>query len=155
MFTGIQLKNFKAYKESPEVPLRPLTLVLGANNSGKSSLLHAILLLAQTIDDSASRQALVTSGAYIDLGGYYDIIGGGQHGKAQSFGIQISISENTIQNAYFGPEEEDAPQPTNLDVSFALDADRNAIVVSSASISGDDTVFATARRSSCTAIEVA
>jgi AAA15 family ATPase/GTPase len=40
-FTGLRLKNFKCFADSGDIPLRPLTLLFGRNNSGKSSVLQA------------------------------------------------------------------------------------------------------------------
>lgn len=61
MFTQLSLKNFKAWRdiekvdetgqmqrERIDIPLAPVTMLLGTNSSGKSSLLQALLLLKQT-----------------------------------------------------------------------------------------------------------
>jgi predicted ATPase len=47
----VQLSNFKSI-ENFEVQLSPLTVVIGANSSGKSSLLQALLLLIQHVTKS-------------------------------------------------------------------------------------------------------
>jgi predicted ATPase len=147
VFTQIHLEHFKAYRNSGRVPLRPLTLLLGANNSGKSSLLHAILLLAQTLEDTTSRQPLVTSGAFVDLGGYYDIVWGGP-GASEPFSIALSVTPSSIEQEFFLFEtSDDQASPTDLRVSFSFDPQRNAIVVSSSSLSGDSETFVSARRS--------
>jgi len=49
MLTEIQLKNFKAWRDTGAVPLRPVTMLLGTNSSGKSSLIQSLLLLKQTV----------------------------------------------------------------------------------------------------------
>jgi predicted ATPase len=149
MFTQMSLNNFKAYRRSKKVPLRPLTFLVGANNSGKSSLLHAILLLAQTLDDSTSRQALVTSGSYVDLGGYFDIIWGGQERRARTFSISLKFDPNGWDRRFAYRHTGGRPEapPNELNVSFAFDAGRNAIVVSKVSISGKEETYASARRS--------
>ena len=49
MFTSLRLKNFKAWRDSGEMPLAPVTLLLGSNSTGKSSLIQSLLLLKQTI----------------------------------------------------------------------------------------------------------
>ncbi len=49
MITHIRMKNFKAWKDSGEVKLAPLTGFFGTNSSGKSSLLQVLLLLKQTV----------------------------------------------------------------------------------------------------------
>ena len=41
--TRLILANFKAFGRRQHIPIRPITLIYGRNNSGKSSLLHALL----------------------------------------------------------------------------------------------------------------
>jgi predicted ATPase len=49
-FTHVAVRGFKAHYERTELELRPLTILAGANSSGKSSIMQALLLLKQTID---------------------------------------------------------------------------------------------------------
>ena len=39
--------NFKVFAESQRIPIRALTLIYGANSSGKSSVLHSMILARQ------------------------------------------------------------------------------------------------------------
>lgn len=48
MIDEISLSNFKAWKDSKPVELAPVTMLLGTNSSGKSTLLQSLLLLKQT-----------------------------------------------------------------------------------------------------------
>jgi len=48
MFTELTLANFKIWKEV-HLPLKPVTLLLGTNSSGKSSLIQSLLLIRQTV----------------------------------------------------------------------------------------------------------
>lgn len=48
MFKRLRLTNFKAWKDTGDIPLKPVTLLLGTNSSGKSSLIQSLLLLKQT-----------------------------------------------------------------------------------------------------------
>ena len=52
MFTSLHLKNFKSWTDTGSVNLAPVTLVLGTNSSGKSSLIQSLLLLKQTAEAS-------------------------------------------------------------------------------------------------------
>ena len=52
MFTSLHLKQFKSWTDTGPVTLAPVTLVLGANSSGKSSLIQSLLLLKQTVESS-------------------------------------------------------------------------------------------------------
>ena len=46
----IQWKNFRSFVDTGWVHVKPLTVVLGANNSGKTALISPLLLLRQTLD---------------------------------------------------------------------------------------------------------
>lgn len=41
--THLLLGNFKAFKRTQRIPIRPITLIYGKNNSGKSSIIQALL----------------------------------------------------------------------------------------------------------------
>ncbi len=87
MFTNIRLGNFKSYADSGDIPLRPLTILVGPNNAGKSTLLQALLLLKQTLEDKASREALITSGPLIQMGIFNYLTR-----MADGFGLQLDAA---------------------------------------------------------------
>jgi len=60
---SVELSNFKAF-EHAAFELTPLTVLIGPNNAGKSTLLQALALLEQ----SAESRTLQTQGSSIDLG---------------------------------------------------------------------------------------
>ena len=129
MFKSIRLKNFKCYKDSTEIPLRPLTILIGANNSGKSTILQALLILKQTLDDP-SDTALVTKGDFVEAGGYYDIL----HGKAPRigghFGISVTVEPSQVLLSGPGRRKPVIEMQEKLDVSFSLVPKANEIRVS-------------------------
>jgi AAA15 family ATPase/GTPase len=48
MLTSVHLKNFRAFKDTTVGPLKRVNLIVGQNNTGKTGLLEAlVLLLAQ------------------------------------------------------------------------------------------------------------
>ncbi len=49
MNQNIKIKNFKCFLDN-EIPIKNLTVFAGANGSGKSTVIQALLLLRQTID---------------------------------------------------------------------------------------------------------
>lgn len=74
--TEWHLKNFKSAKEA-RVKLSPLTIFVGKNSSGKSTLLQSILLMAQNASDplgkgKASRGIIDLNGGLISLGRFAD-----------------------------------------------------------------------------------
>ena len=68
MITSISLNNFKSYKELPNLPIHPLTVLCGANSSGKSTLFKSILSLKQSYENSSTNDSLVLNGKYVNNG---------------------------------------------------------------------------------------
>ena len=68
-----RIRNFKSIK-SAEIELAPLTVLVGANSAGKSSLLQSILLMAQNASQDAeivtlsSRGSIFFNGQLVELG---------------------------------------------------------------------------------------
>ncbi|MBF0310577.1 MAG: AAA family ATPase [Magnetococcales bacterium] len=49
--TSLTIENFKSFRKATTIPIKPLTVIVGRNNSGKSTLIQSLLLLKQTLDD--------------------------------------------------------------------------------------------------------
>lgn len=49
MLTQLRLANFKAWAQPDPITLKPVTMLLGTNSSGKSTLIQSLLLLKQTV----------------------------------------------------------------------------------------------------------
>jgi predicted ATPase len=64
---SLTIERFKSYKEATTIDLAPLTVILGRNNSGKSSIIQALLLLKQTL-------ALPRPEVPLHLEGYVDAL---------------------------------------------------------------------------------
>jgi predicted ATPase len=65
MSTKISLEGFKAIGDRVDVELRPLTLLAGANSSGKSSLMQGLLLLKQTIESQYDPGPILLHGPHV------------------------------------------------------------------------------------------
>ena len=73
MLTRIDLRHFKCF-ETLKLPLCALTLLSGANASGKSSVMQALVLLHQTMREHEWSSRLMLNGAAIRLGTAADVI---------------------------------------------------------------------------------
>ncbi len=81
MLTHLKLDNFKIWRSTGPLRLAPLTLLLGTNSSGKSSLIQSLLLIRQTVksddpsldlnlgnpDNDSNKQDSVTLGQFLDV----------------------------------------------------------------------------------------
>ncbi len=78
MLTRLRIRNFKAWRDTGPIDLAPLTLLFGANSSGKSSLHQFLLMLRQTAESPDRRRVLHTGDANtpVDLGSYTDLVTG-------------------------------------------------------------------------------
>ena len=71
MISGMKIGNFKAFSDTQYIPIRPLTLIFGPNSSGKSSLIHSLILAHQGMkkgDLDIHRTEI--GGESVDLGGF-------------------------------------------------------------------------------------
>ena len=73
MLTRIDLQYFKCF-ERLKLPLRPLTLLSGANASGKSSVMQALVLLHQTMREHEWSSRLMLNGTAVRLGAVADVV---------------------------------------------------------------------------------
>src|SRR5687768_12597929 len=71
--TAVLLEGFKAHRDAVRVKLAPLTVLCGANSSGKSSVMQALLLLKQTVDSTVDRGDLRLDGPHVSFDGYDDM----------------------------------------------------------------------------------
>jgi len=78
MLTSLQIKNFKAWKDTGKVSLKPLTVIFGANSAGKSSLGHLLLALKQTAISTERKRAIHLGdvNSLVELGTFADCLHG-------------------------------------------------------------------------------
>ena len=64
MITSLSLENFKSFKKLDELKIKPLTILLGKNSCGKSSIIQSLLLLKQTLEEN-NEDDLNVEGKYL------------------------------------------------------------------------------------------
>jgi predicted ATPase/uncharacterized C2H2 Zn-finger protein len=69
---AFEVENYKSIKSSGNIDINGISVILGANSSGKTNLLESLLLLKQSIDERSLN--LTLNGSQIKLGEYGDII---------------------------------------------------------------------------------
>lgn len=67
-------QNYKAFSNTGWIEIKPLTIFIGANASGKTSILQPLLLLKQTLQDAAEEVSLMPKGENVDAGSYEDMV---------------------------------------------------------------------------------
>ena len=86
--TAFSIANFKAFAASQRIPLRPITLIYGANSSGKSSAIHALALAHHAVETGAlDVQRTGIGGESIDLGGFRQYV----HRREQNRDVELGF----------------------------------------------------------------
>jgi predicted ATPase len=105
---GWSVSDFKAL-EHVELALAPLSVLCGANSSGKSSLIQSLLLVAQTSEDE-----IILNGPLVRLGLPNDVVRSGEKTVAFSFTLSAR-TEAATQGYRFNYEL--TPTPAGLCVA--------------------------------------
>ena len=88
--TTLQIANFKAFGAAQRIPLRPITLIYGANSAGKSSILHALALAHHAIETGdLNTQRTRIGGESIDLGGFRQYVDRHKQGLQVEFIFEL------------------------------------------------------------------
>lgn len=95
MLRSIKLENFRAFKQA-DIQLSELNIFVGPNNSGKSSLISAISLIAQNFRPSSQQYSLALNGPHTQLGTFYDVV----HGHSARSTLTIGFSADEFLYSY-------------------------------------------------------
>ena len=99
MLTHLTLRNFRAFK-SQRFDFARINVFVGPNNSGKSSALSAINLLAQTAEDNEANVTLILRGRFEDLGTFHDVVHGNNANTPLSLEFGIGgYTSSSVQSA--------------------------------------------------------
>ena len=101
--SSIRLENFKAFKDTGNIGLAKINLVVGKNSAGKSSLVKAILACSQTSSEKkVDNSDLRLVGNYTDLGTFSDVVYGKDDSKSFSihFGVNNKKSNHKLELKY-------------------------------------------------------
>ena len=86
--TAFRIANFKAFAATQRVPLRPITLIYGANSAGKSSVIHALALAHHAIETgNLDAQRPQIGGESIDLGGFRQYV----HRRNEALQVELGF----------------------------------------------------------------
>ena len=88
---SLTVKNFKSVREA-NVEFTPLTLLVGSNSSGKSSLIQPILALAQNVRSRSRGYSFLLNSEYRQLGKFGDMAY--RDGEVKADSVEITVCLN-------------------------------------------------------------
>jgi len=122
------LAGFKSFAERTEVALRPLTILAGANGSGKSTVMQALLLLKQTLESDYDPGPLRLDGPHVAFSRVEQMLWAGPPQRAAQFTLGLHLSSRRGPLGYeatFRQGEEGVP-PLEIAQATYICCDRRA-----------------------------
>ena len=115
-----ELGNFKAFAATQGLPIRPLTLIFGSNSSGKSSLIHGLLLSCHAAGSGeldVARTGL--GGEAVDLGGFRQFV----HRRDPSRKVEVvfEVGASTLSYSLANLLGKDETARVTLTIGMPLD----------------------------------
>ncbi|MDT5270656.1 MAG: hypothetical protein QOH49_2842 [Acidobacteriota bacterium] len=100
--TRISVSGFKSIADEQSIEVRPLTILAGANSSGKSSIMQPLLLLKQTLEATYDPGALLLNGPNVKFTSAEQFLSYAGHGKRTNvFSVSIETSDEGSLTTYF------------------------------------------------------
>ena len=98
MIKFIRIENLRSLKDTGFVELRPLTLLLGANSSGKSTFLRSFPLFTQSVNKKLRGALSWFDDSLVDFGDYETAINNQakKNGEKIRFSYKISAINDDI-----------------------------------------------------------
>lgn len=125
--TGLEIKNFKSVRQA-DITIGALTVIIGANSTGKSSVLQAVLAMAQITRHRIDGHRIPLNGAFAKLGTFEAV----RHQRADPeepvrIGLQFSIDTKDnwwyLNSNYYLSEYPPGSKPSLCDVYWAIEFD--------------------------------
>lgn len=93
---SITIQNFKGIRRRAIIPLAPVTMLFGANSSGKSSILHALIYLFEIlVNRNPDPEYSAVTGEHLYLGGFKELVFGKDINNTITLGLDLDTSGDT------------------------------------------------------------
>ena len=134
MISKWMLSNFKSVRNAPELGFAPITMFVGQNSAGKSTVLQSILLTAQTLQSNSRSKSVVLNGRITRLGSFADIHSNAASSKSVRIGFTLSRSpfeqaassnqRRTAYSSYYSQEYDRRMNEVEVSYSFSGGTDQ-------------------------------
>ncbi|WP_178930388.1 AAA family ATPase [Bacillus altitudinis] len=105
--TSISIKGYKSINDEQKIELKPLTILVGTNSSGKSSFIQPILLLKQTIEESYDPGALLLNGPLAKFSNFEQLLHKSKNNRAECFEVGFKVdNKHTCKFTYTKKNDE-------------------------------------------------
>ena len=104
--TAISVQGFKSLAKESRIEIRPLTILAGANSSGKSSIMQPLLLMKQTLEASYDPGPLLLNGPNAKFTSVNQFISRSQRNSdRQAFSVEVETDKERKYRVAFSITE--------------------------------------------------
>ena len=94
MLKELKLSNFRLFDNEITVRFRPITILIGKNNAGKSSIIKFLMMLKQTLE-MPGKGFLVPNGNNVRLGGFYGLKS--KASRKRNLGFSLTVGADSSE----------------------------------------------------------
>lgn len=110
MLNKLSLKNFKSFKTMKDLQIKPITIIVGRNSCGKSSIIQSLLLLKQTLE-SPLPVNLCLDGRFIKCSSLKELAYRLPPINKASIGYELHFDELSLSLTFSNKKENDSYVP--------------------------------------------
>ena len=106
--TKIAVQGFKSLYDEQRIKVRPLTILAGANSSGKSSIMQPLLMMKQTLDATYDPGPLKLDGPNVHFTSAEQFLSGlGKQDKTRKFTVELVVADGRKITSTFSKQSDE------------------------------------------------
>jgi len=118
--TAISVQCFKSHAETNRLNIRPLTVLAGANSSGKSSIVQPLLLMKQTLEATYDPGPLLLNGPNVQFTSVDQLLCRTLRGvDEQRFIFGIEKHQSEVLKTEFAPSSKHNPELRSMSIGLS------------------------------------
>jgi predicted ATP-dependent endonuclease of OLD family len=135
---AIRIENLKSLKDTGQIPLKSMNLLLGPNSSGKSTFLRVFPLLKQSIE-VRTRGPILWYGDYVDFGNYATAVHKGESEIAFHFDIKVDGAKG--RGLYYYNRNPNFVENKNIHIKTCIKENNDTTYIYKLVLSFDDQII--------------
>ncbi len=112
--TRISVAGFKSIRDKISIDIRPLTILAGANSSGKSSFMQPLLMLKQTLEASYDPGPLLLQGPHVNFSEVKQFLTKSDTSAKKQFSVGLKVGEEQEKTQFYSYTDQEGLQIEKL-----------------------------------------